>query len=179
MAERSKAPDSRVKLFLTGVFWSTNVGVGSNPTSDKCFRCEEEVRITKHLGTGLSLSSEKGPFWSFFGIFGIAFHLYPSIFIYDILWWNVAHFASRNVVRGTSSNGRALDSHSRGTGIDTPVLQFMGLNFKDKKPKDRLGFELATIIHLRIWDKRPRQLSHKVEYKHVFLQFYISSTIIK
>ena len=25
--------------------------------------------------------------------------------------------------RGTSSNGRALDSHSRGTGIDTPVLQ--------------------------------------------------------
>ena len=24
--------------------------------------------------------------------------------------------------RGTSSNGRALDSHSRGTGIDTPVL---------------------------------------------------------
>ena len=37
MAERSKAPDSRVKLFLTGVFWSTNVGVGSNPTSDKRF----------------------------------------------------------------------------------------------------------------------------------------------
>ena len=37
MAERSKAPDSRVELFLTGVFWSTNVGVGSNPTSDKCF----------------------------------------------------------------------------------------------------------------------------------------------
>ena len=38
MAERSKAPDSRVELFLTGVFWSTNVGVGSNPTSDKRFR---------------------------------------------------------------------------------------------------------------------------------------------
>ena len=37
MAERSKAPDSRVELFLTGVFWSTNVGVGSNPTSDKRF----------------------------------------------------------------------------------------------------------------------------------------------
>ena len=37
MAERSKAPDSRVELFLTGVFWSTNVGVGSNPTSDKVF----------------------------------------------------------------------------------------------------------------------------------------------
>ena len=35
MAERSKAPDSRVELFLTGVFWSTNVGVDSNPTSDK------------------------------------------------------------------------------------------------------------------------------------------------
>ena len=30
------------------------------------------------------------------------------------------------MARGTSSNGRALDSHSRGTGIDTPVLQ---LNF--------------------------------------------------
>ena len=38
MAERSKAPDSRVELFLTGVFWSTNVGVGSNPTSDTSFR---------------------------------------------------------------------------------------------------------------------------------------------
>ena len=37
MAERSKAPDSRVELFLTGVFWSTNVGVGSNPPSDKIF----------------------------------------------------------------------------------------------------------------------------------------------
>ena len=35
MAERSKAPDSREKpLSLTGVFWSTDVGVGSNPTSD-------------------------------------------------------------------------------------------------------------------------------------------------
>ena len=45
MAERSKAPDSRVELFLTGVFWSTNVGVGSNPTSDKCFRCEREEII--------------------------------------------------------------------------------------------------------------------------------------
>ena len=38
MAERSKAPDSREKpLSLTGVFWSTDVGVGSNPTSDNCF----------------------------------------------------------------------------------------------------------------------------------------------
>ena len=41
MAERSKAPDSRVELFLTGVFWSTNVGVGSNPTSDKRFQKKE------------------------------------------------------------------------------------------------------------------------------------------
>ena len=30
MAEGSKAPDSR----LRNVFWSTNVGVGSNPTND-------------------------------------------------------------------------------------------------------------------------------------------------
>ena len=44
MAERSKAPDSRVELFLTGVFWSTNVGVGSNPTSDKVFTtCEMAI----------------------------------------------------------------------------------------------------------------------------------------
>ena len=42
MAERSKAPDSRVELFLTGVFWSTNVGVGSNPTSDKCFQISKK-----------------------------------------------------------------------------------------------------------------------------------------
>ena len=49
MAERSKAPDSRVKLFLIGAFWSTNVGVGSNPTSDKRFRllrkCEHTVGL--------------------------------------------------------------------------------------------------------------------------------------
>ena len=38
MAERSKAPDSRAKtLSSNGAFWSTNVGVGSNPTSDKVF----------------------------------------------------------------------------------------------------------------------------------------------
>ena len=44
VAERSKAPDSRVELFLTGVFWSTNVGVGSNPTSDKVFTtCEMAI----------------------------------------------------------------------------------------------------------------------------------------
>ena len=41
MAERSKAPDSRENLLCKyvaeWVFWSTNVGVGSNPTSDKTF----------------------------------------------------------------------------------------------------------------------------------------------
>ena len=41
MAERSKAPDSRGitlgSLMRMWVFWSTNVGVGSNPTSDKYF----------------------------------------------------------------------------------------------------------------------------------------------
>ena len=40
MAERSKAPDSRVTVSshdYQGAFWSTNVGVGSNPTSDKIF----------------------------------------------------------------------------------------------------------------------------------------------
>ena len=44
MAERSKAPDSRVELFLTGVFWSTNVGVGSNPTSDKRFQIKGSAK---------------------------------------------------------------------------------------------------------------------------------------
>ena len=37
MAERSKAPDSRADLALIWVFWSTYVGVGSNPTSDTSF----------------------------------------------------------------------------------------------------------------------------------------------
>ena len=40
MAERSKAPDSRVVVSsfeAEGAFWSTYVGVGSNPTSDNCF----------------------------------------------------------------------------------------------------------------------------------------------
>ena len=69
MAERSKAPDSRVKhLSLTGVFWSTYVGVGSNPTSDNFFsftkilmirisgiafrddvKCKEKVKMTDKL----------------------------------------------------------------------------------------------------------------------------------
>ena len=40
MAEWSKAPDSRYNLTLYKclVFWSTYVGVGSNPTPDKVFR---------------------------------------------------------------------------------------------------------------------------------------------
>ena len=40
MAERSKAPDSRMSHLACAserVFWSTYVGVGSNPTSDKEF----------------------------------------------------------------------------------------------------------------------------------------------
>ena len=39
MAEWSKAPDSSMCLpeIRLWVFWSTNVGVGSNPTSDKGF----------------------------------------------------------------------------------------------------------------------------------------------
>ena len=37
---------------------------------------------------------------------------------------------SRNIIfaRGISSSGRALDLHSRGTGIDTRILQFSKLN---------------------------------------------------
>ena len=40
LAERSKAPDSRVNLaWWCGLwaFWSSYEGVGSNPTPDKCF----------------------------------------------------------------------------------------------------------------------------------------------
>ena len=39
MAERSKAPDSRVPFLIDSerAFWSSNEGVGSNPTSDKLF----------------------------------------------------------------------------------------------------------------------------------------------
>ena len=33
-------------------------------------------------------------------------------------------------LRGISSNGRALDSHSRGTGIDTRILQIDFLVYK-------------------------------------------------
>ena len=62
MAERSKAPDSRVKsLSLTGVFWSTYVGVGSNPTSDsfltKCdFLLFPYQRVAKDVHLTLSIS---------------------------------------------------------------------------------------------------------------------------
>ena len=49
MAERSKAPDSRVKLFLIGAFWSTNVGVGSNPTSDKYFQISKNKRLLRAI----------------------------------------------------------------------------------------------------------------------------------
>ena len=45
MAERSKAPDSRVILFASTewAFWSSNEGVGSNPTSDTNFLFAFEV----------------------------------------------------------------------------------------------------------------------------------------
>ena len=39
MAEWSKAPDSRCNNLYKRVFWSTNVGVGSNRTSDNTFIC--------------------------------------------------------------------------------------------------------------------------------------------
>ena len=64
MAERSKAPDSRVTLFqcntwsisnvILGVFWSTNVGVGSNPTPDRlavCMNCYTLCRSINRLAT--------------------------------------------------------------------------------------------------------------------------------
>ena len=41
MAERSKAPDSRIEILpmipWERAFWSPNGGVGSNPTSDTVF----------------------------------------------------------------------------------------------------------------------------------------------
>ena len=41
MAERSKAPDSRLDSFLSKRdFWSPHGGVGSNPTPDKMFTCK-------------------------------------------------------------------------------------------------------------------------------------------
>ena len=51
MAEWSKAPDSRFDyLPLTGerAFWSTNVGVGSNPTSDNIFVAASVIFIKHH-----------------------------------------------------------------------------------------------------------------------------------
>ena len=47
MAEWSKAPDSSVSLpeIRLWAFWSTYVGVGSNPTSDKCFESEFQIKI--------------------------------------------------------------------------------------------------------------------------------------
>ena len=53
MAERSKAPDSRVELFLTGVFWSTNVGVGSIPTSDNCLQISKNKRLLRAIWTSV------------------------------------------------------------------------------------------------------------------------------
>ena len=78
MAERSKAPDSRVKpLSLAGVFWSTYVGVGSNPTSDNFFKTPGTARF-------VSFSQ-------------IRKYVMP----YHVVWPTAHH-------RGTSSNGRAL-----------------------------------------------------------------------
>ena len=42
MAEWSKAPDSMITLHIR-VFWSTNVGVGSNPTSDNYFWLKKAI----------------------------------------------------------------------------------------------------------------------------------------
>ena len=46
MAERSKAPDSRDEtLSNCGAFWSTIVGVGSNPTSDTSIYERKELQF--------------------------------------------------------------------------------------------------------------------------------------
>ena len=65
MAERSKAPDSRVKpLSLTGVFWSTYVGVGSNPTvvwwnNNKTYKLYEEEHILVFKDVTLFMSKTR------------------------------------------------------------------------------------------------------------------------
>ena len=53
------------------------------------------------------------------------FHSYGSFYSICFLDNLISDKSNMNFLksfRGTSSNGRALDSHSRGTGIDTPVL---------------------------------------------------------
>ena len=58
MAERSKAPDSREILFasMKWAFWSSNEGVGSNPTSDKLFFSISDrlSLLNKHFKENLS-----------------------------------------------------------------------------------------------------------------------------
>ena len=54
MAERSKAPDSRLQTFPSlewdrGAFWSPLGGVGSNPTPDSSFCILLQWIATEHL----------------------------------------------------------------------------------------------------------------------------------
>ena len=104
MAERSKAPDSRVKLFLTGAFWSTNVGVGSNPTSDKRFRLLRKCAHTVGLHW-ISVNSERKFMNSRENSLRRAF---SAVVKNGKRSWSHPHSDFRNIVRGTSSNGRAL-----------------------------------------------------------------------
>ena len=101
MAERSKAPDSRVELFLTGVFWSTNVGVGSNPTSDKVFTSDEMATC----GDSWLLWNRKQ------GVLSTPMSRTAQFSSFSILERKRSHatkLQAAKVVRGTSSNGRAL-----------------------------------------------------------------------
>ena len=78
MAERSKAPDSRdctipSPVLETRVFWSTYVGVGSNPTSDNLFLLFRKIFLQILLTKKYTKSSRepdlnqrpKDSFWCF------------------------------------------------------------------------------------------------------------------
>ena len=67
MAEWSKAPDSRIipsPTMLVRAFWSTNVGVGSNPTSDTLFDllvfAIRTVKITASAGNQTPINCLEG-----------------------------------------------------------------------------------------------------------------------
>ena len=66
------------------------------------------------------------------------------------------------IVRGTSSNGRALDSHSRGTGIDTPVLQ---LCFFEVTTIRIVG--LLILVEIDSWEVRHTGIDLVAKLTHI------------
>ena len=102
---------------------STNWAIGGCVFVRKVSPYSNEIEITKHPSIITIGNHKKDIFMSLHG------------------------FRNTNFVRGISSSGRALDLHSRGTGIDTRILQFWKMLSRSNKPLRRCNMHHPSLLN--------------------------------